>query len=396
MAKTTDTTPDNIVRERPLRGLTIVELGHSVAAPYAGLILVELGARVIKVENPKGGDHARGWGPPFWGDVATSFLCLNRGKDGVTVDFGSADDVRALRALIIEQADAVIQNLRPGILEQFDLTPEALRAERPDLIWCDIGAFGAHGPLSGKPGYDPLAQAATGIMSVTGEGGDRPPVRVGVSLIDMGSGMWTVIGLLASLLGRQSNGKGAHVSTSLYETGLAWMTIPLGAFEAAGEVRRPYGSGVAEIVPYQAFRASDGWLMIAAGNDNLFRKLCQALTLAELSESPAFSTNPARVRNRERLLPIIEAAVARFTVDALCVKLDAAGVPNSPLLTADQVARHPQTEAVGMLGVCDDGVRFAGIPLTFDGTRPRSPARAPKLGEHNSEWLEQAKDASIA
>jgi crotonobetainyl-CoA:carnitine CoA-transferase CaiB-like acyl-CoA transferase len=396
MAKTTDIAPHNIAREKPLHGLTIVELGHSVAAPYAGLILVELGARVIKVENPNGGDHARGWGPPFRGDVATSFLCLNRGKDGVTVDFGSADDVRALRALILEQADAVIQNLRPGILEKFDLTPAALRAERPDLIWCDIGSFGAHGPLSGKPGYDPLAQAATGIMSVTGEGGDRPPVRVGVSLIDMGSGMWTVIGLLASLLGRQSSGKGAHVSTSLYETGLAWMTIPLGAFEAAGEVRRPYGSGVAEIVPYQAFRASDGWLMIAAGNDNLFRKLCQALGLAELSEGPAFSTNPARVRNREQLLPIIDAAVTRFTVDALCAKLDAAGVPNSPLLTVDQVARHPQTEAVGMLAACDDGVRFAGIPLTLDGTRPRSPARAPELGEHNARWLEQAKDASIA
>jgi crotonobetainyl-CoA:carnitine CoA-transferase CaiB-like acyl-CoA transferase len=396
MAKTTDIAPDNIARERPLHGLTIVELGHSVAAPYAGLILVELGARVIKVENPNGGDYARGWGPPFWGDVATSFLCLNRGKDGVTVDFSSADDVRALRALIIEQADAVIQNLRPGILEKIDLTPAALQAEKPDLIWCDIGAFGAHGPLSGKPGYDPLAQAATGIMSVTGEGGDRPPVRVGVSLIDMGSGMWTVIGLLASLLGRQSTGKGSHVSTSLYETGLAWMTIPLCAFEAAGEVRQPYGSGVAEIVPYQAFRASDGWLMIAAGNDNLFRKLCQALALTELAESPAFSTNPARVRNRERLLPVIDAAVARFTVDSLCAKLDAAGVPNSPLLSADQVARHPQTEAVGMLAACDEGVRFAGIPLTFDGTRPRSPARAPKLGEHNGQWLEQAKDASVA
>jgi crotonobetainyl-CoA:carnitine CoA-transferase CaiB-like acyl-CoA transferase len=396
MAKTTDIAPEDIAPGKPLHGLTIVELGHSVAAPYAGLILVELGARVIKVENPQGGDYARGWGPPFWGDVATAFLCLNRGKEGITVDYTRADDVRALRTLILEQADAVIQNLRPGILERFDLTPASLRAQRPDLIWCDIGAFGAHGPLSGKPGYDPLAQAATGIMSVTGEGGERPPVRVGVSLIDMGSGMWTVIGLLASLLGRQSSAQGAHVATSLYETGLAWMTIPLGAFEAAREVRRPYGSGIAEIVPYQAFRAADGWVMIAAGNDNLFRKLCQALGLAELAESPDFSTNPARVRNRGRLLPVIDAAVTRCTVDGLCAKLDAAGVPNSPLLAVDQVACHPQTEAVGMLTACDDGVRLAGIPLTFDGMRPRSRARAPKLGEHNARWLEKAKDESIA
>ena len=303
--------------ERPLAGVTVVELGHSVAAPYAGLILAELGARVIKVENPKGGDYARGWGPPFWEGVATSFLCFNRGKEGIAVDFTRSDHAQALRTLIIEEADAVIQNLRPGILEKFDLTPEALRVEKPSLIWCDIGAFGARGPLAQKPGYDPLAQAATGIMSVTGEGDDRPPVRVGVSLIDMGSGMWTVIGLLASLLARHATGNGTHVSTSLYETGLAWMTVPLAGYEANGEVRRPYGSGTAEIVPYQAFQASDGWLMIAAGNENLFRKLCGALGLAELAASPDFATNEARVRNRDRLVGRIGAAVAGFTVEAL-------------------------------------------------------------------------------
>jgi crotonobetainyl-CoA:carnitine CoA-transferase CaiB-like acyl-CoA transferase len=270
---------------KPLEGITVLELGHSVAAPYAGLILADLGARVIKVENPKGGDYARGWGPPFWKDTASSFLCLNRGKDGITVDFSREEDVRALKKLIIEEADAVIQNLRPGILERFDLTPAILRAEKPSLIWCDIGAFGDRGPLAAKPGYDPLAQASTGIMSVTGEG-DRPPVRVGISLIDMGSGMWTVIGLLASLLARTATGEGAHVATSLYETGLAWMTIPLASYGASGKVGRPYGSGIAEIVPYQAFRTSDGWLMIAAGNDNLFRKLCKAIGLGALAESP--------------------------------------------------------------------------------------------------------------
>src|SRR5262249_2766203 len=185
---------------KPLEGLVVVELGHSVAAPYAGLILADLGARVIKVENPKSGDYARGWGPPFWRDIASCFHGLNRGKEGITADFGDPQDCAALKALILEKADAVIQNLRPGILEKFGLTAEALRVAKPSLIWCDIGAFGAKGPLAGKPGYDPLVQASTGIMSVTGEGGGRPPVRVGVSLIDMGSGMWTVIGLLAALL----------------------------------------------------------------------------------------------------------------------------------------------------------------------------------------------------
>jgi crotonobetainyl-CoA:carnitine CoA-transferase CaiB-like acyl-CoA transferase len=370
--------------DKPLRGITVVELGHSVAAPYAGLILADLGARVIKVENPKSGDYARGWGPPFWNGTATAFHCLNRGKEDVTVDFGDERECRELKSLILTEADAVIQNLRPGILSKFGLTAEALRAEKPELIWCDIGAFGTKGPLASKPGYDPLAQASTGIMSVTGEGG-RPPVRVGVSLIDMGSGMWTVIGLLASLVARNSGGEGRIVSTSLYETGLAWMTVPLAGYAASGEVRKPYGSGTAEIVPYQAFEASDGWLMIAAGNDNLFRKLCAALKLDGLLADPAFATNAARVVNREQLVPQIERAVRQYSVEGLGRLLDEAGVPNAPLLGLDEVAAHPQTHALDMTVRCgSDDIDLVGVPLAFDGTRPRARTPAPALGQHNA------------
>ncbi len=278
----------------------------------------------------------------------------------------------------------MIQNLRPGILSEFGLTAEALRAEKPALIWCDIGAFGSKGPLASKPGYDPLAQASTGIMSVTGEGG-RPPVRVGVSLIDMGSGMWAVIGLLASLVARKSGAEGRIVSTSLYETGLAWMTVPLAGYAASGEVRKPYGSGTAEIVPYQAFEASDGWLMIAAGNDDLFRKLCSALGLDALASDPAFATNAARVVNRERLLPQIGAAVQRYSGEALGKLLDDAGVPNAPLLGIDEVAKHPQTRALDMTVRCDDDdIDLVGIPLAFNGARPRARTPAPTLGQHNA------------
>jgi crotonobetainyl-CoA:carnitine CoA-transferase CaiB-like acyl-CoA transferase len=369
---------------RPLAGVTIVELGHSVAAPYAGLILADLGAHVIKVENPKGGDYARGWGPPFWNDVATAYLCLNRGKTGITVDFSSESEAATLRQLILAKADGVIQNLRPGILERFGLTAEAMRAQKPSLIWCDIGAFGDTGPLAGKPGYDPLAQASTGIMSVTGEG-NRPPVRVGVSLVDMGSGMWTVIGFLSSLLAQRAGGSGAHIATSLYETGLAWMTVPLAGYEGAGDVRKPYGSGTGEIVPYQAFEASDGWLMIAAGNDNLFRRLCKAIGLDELAQHPDYATNKGRVINRERLIGLIAAAVKRFSASELGGVLDAAGVPNAPLLAVDQVAQHPQTSAVGMLEPPAEGApRLAGIPLSINGVRPRADGLAPTLGEHNA------------
>ncbi|HVY42522.1 MAG TPA: CoA transferase [Hyphomicrobiaceae bacterium] len=368
----------------PLEGITVIELGHSVAAPYAGLILADLGARVIKVENPKGGDYARGWGPPFWTDIATAYLCLNRGKIGITVDFSNEADARALKKLILEEADGVIQNLRPGILDKFGLTAEALRSEKPSLIWCDIGAFGSTGPLASKPGYDPLAQASTGIMSVTGEG-NRPPVRVGVSLVDMGAGMWTVIGFLSSLVAQRATGQGARVSTSLFETGLAWMTVPLAGYEGAGDVRKPYGSGTAEIVPYQAFQTSDGWLMIAAGNDNLFRRLCRAIGLDALAEAPEYATNQARVINRETLIPRIAEAVARLGAAELGDMLDKAGVPNAPLLSVDQVARHPQTEAVGMLAPVAEGQpRLVGIPIALDGERPRSSGGAPRLGEHNA------------
>jgi len=368
---------------RPLDGIVVVELGHSVAAPYAGLILADLGARVIKVENPAGGDHARGWGPPFWNGTATAFHCLNRGKESLAVDLSDARQAAALRRLIVG-ADAVIQNLRAGVLGRHGLDYESLQEEAPSLIWVDIGAFGESGPLAAKPGYDPLMQALTGIMSVTGEQA-RDPVRVGVSMVDLGSGMWAVIGLLSRLLARAHGGDGGRVATSLFETGLAWMTIPLAGYAATGDVRRPYGSGVGEIVPYQAFPTTDGLLMIAAGNDGLFRKFLAVLGLEALAAEPAFATNAARVVNRERLLPLLSDKTAIWSREHLAAALDQAGVPNAPIQAVDQVLQHPQTAAVGMVKPSEPGaLPMAGIPVTFDSVRPRALGHAPALGEHNA------------
>ncbi|MBE0560751.1 MAG: CoA transferase [Ochrobactrum anthropi] len=368
-------------KSAPLHGLTVLELGHSVAAPYAGLILAELGARVIKIENPSTGDYARGWGPPFFKEDATAFHALNRGKESLTLDFSDPEQCAHLKKLILG-ADAVIQNLRPGLLTKFGVDVDEMRRQAPGMIWCDIGAFGKTGPLSRKLGYDPLAQASSGIMSITGEA-DRPPVRVGVSLVDMGSGMWTVIGMLAALLERNKNGEGAHIATSLFETGLAWMTIPLAAHAVAGEVRKPHGSGLAEIVPYQAFEAGDGWVMIAAGNDRLFAKLCQALPgLEHLAKDQRFAQNRDRVLLRDELIPQIAAAVAKLTVSELGEKLDAVSVPNCPLLTIDKVWTHPQTEAVGIVTEAD-GQKWIGLPFTIDDARPTSGGSAPTLGAHN-------------
>lgn len=378
---------------RPLEGIVVVEMGHSVAAPYAGLILADLGARVIKVENPGKGDYARSWGPPFWGDTSSSFASLNRGKESVTVDFADPEQAAALRRLILDQADCVIQNLRPGILDRYGLAGEAMMAEKPDLIWCDIGAFGKAGPLASKPGYDPLVQASTGIMSITGEGG-RPPVRVGVSMVDMGAGMWGVIGILSALYARLQGDSGRQVSTSLYETGLGWMMIPLAGYTAAQDVRLPYGSGVAEIVPYQAYPTRDGWLMIAAGNDGLFRKLCAVLDLMELADAPDYATNPARVVNRVPLIAAISARVATYDKDDLAARLDAAGVPNAPLLGVAEVATHPQTEALGVMVECDDSLPLVTVPLSFDGQRPRTTRPAPGLGQHTEAVFGQAPAAT--
>ncbi|WP_312531921.1 CoA transferase, partial [Paracoccus sp. (in: a-proteobacteria)] len=348
-----------------------------------GLILAELGARVIKVENPATGDYARGWGPPFLHEDATAFHALNRGKESVTIDFADPSQLALLRRMI-SSADAVIQNLRPGLLRKFGIEVAQIRLEHPELIWCDIGAFGNGGPLSRKPGYDPLAQATSGIMSVTGEE-NRPPVRVGVSLVDMGSGMWTVIGLLSALIERQKSGQGAHVATSLFETGLAWMTIPLAAHAVSGEVRKPHGSGLAEIVPYQAFEASDGWVMVAAGNDKLFGKLCAAIPgLAELGTDPRFAHNRGRVLLREELVPQISAGLKRLSMSEISAFLDAVQVPNCPLLRIDQVWTHPQTEAVGILAQGGDH-KWVGLPFSIDSHRPTSGGIAPVLGAQDQQ-----------
>src|SRR5947207_8027497 len=220
---------------RPLSGLVVFEIGHSIAAPYAGLLLCELGAEVIKVENPEGGDACRGWGPPFLEGAATCFHAVNRAKAGVTIDLADVEDAARLRALILERGDVVIQNLKYGALDRYGLGAAELVAAKPSLVCCNLGAFGATGPLRDRPGYDPMMQAYGGLMSLLGEDG-RPPVRVSVSIVDMAAGMWSVIGILAALQERGRTGRGGIVDASLYETALAWMAIPLAGYLADGKI----------------------------------------------------------------------------------------------------------------------------------------------------------------
>lgn len=369
----------------PLEGVTVVEICHSVAGPYGGMILAGLGAQLIKVENPDHGDHARGWGPPYWHGTSSVFQSLNRDKLGITCDLGNPEQLRELRQLIIDRADVVIQNLRPGALERYGLSGEELLDEKPSLIFCNLGAFGRCGPLRDKPGYDPLMQAFGGLMSVTGEQG-LGPVRIGPAVVDMGSGMWAVIGIVAALARRRLTGRGAVVDTSLFETAVAWMTVSVAAYLSSGEVRRPMGSGIAEIVPHQAFATSDGYIMVAAGNDGLFRRLAKRLGREEWAEDLRFATNDGRVRHRSELIAAMESIFAGHSTASWSGWLDEAGVPSAPIHSVDEVVAHAQTQALGIIQQAPDvDMRLVGLPLSFDGRRPPLRRVAPNLGEHNDD-----------
>jgi crotonobetainyl-CoA:carnitine CoA-transferase CaiB-like acyl-CoA transferase len=379
---------------RPLSGLVVVEIGHSVAAPYAGMILGELGALVIKVENPKGGDPARGWGPPFSGEAATAFHAFNRSKRGIAVDLANAQAVVPLRRLIRERADILIHNLKFGTLERYGLGAGSLLAEKPSLVVCNIGAFGTAGPLRDRPGYDPMMQAYGGLMSLLGEDG-RPPVRVTVSIIDIATAMWAVIGILAKVAQRRETGRGGIVDASLYETTLAWMSLPIAAYLASGEVPARWGSGIEQIVPYQAFAAADGHLMVAAGNDNLFSRLAVAVGRPSLALDPRFRSNKDRVENRASLVPILEDVFARQPIAQWRERLDAAGIPNAPIRPIDEVVADAQTAALGIIqaapaAAAGTDLSLVGLPLSFDGVRPPFAKRAPGLGEDDAEFLDPA------
>jgi crotonobetainyl-CoA:carnitine CoA-transferase CaiB-like acyl-CoA transferase len=375
---------------RPLSGVTVIEIGHSVAAPYAGMILGELGAEVIKVENPKGGDPCRGWGPPFTGDTATAFHAFNRAKRGITIDLADPSQADKLRALIRDRADVLIHNLKYGTLDRYGLSAEMLTTEKPSLVWCNLGAFGSTGPMRDRPGYDPMMQAYGGLMSLLGEDG-RPPVRVGVSIIDIATGMWSVIGILAALQERHRTGRGGVVDTSLYETTLAWMTLPISAYLANGEIPTRHGSGIEQIVPYQAFETADGFMMVAAGNDNLFRRLCAAIGRPGLAEEARFRTNAERVLNRRELVPILSDLFRTAPMAVWAERLDAAGIPNSPIQTLDRVVTDAQTAALGIIQqwAGSPALSLVGLPLSFDGTRPAFAKTAPRLGEDNTETADR-------
>jgi crotonobetainyl-CoA:carnitine CoA-transferase CaiB-like acyl-CoA transferase len=374
----------------PLAGIVVVELGHSVAAPFAGQILGDLGAEVIKIEK-RDGDDARRWGPPFWEGASSSFQPLNRNKKSAVCELRDPQQLAALKQLILERADIVLQNLRPGQVGELGLDAATLMADKPGLIFCNLGAFGNAGPYKDRPGYDPLMQAFSGIMSTTGEAG-RAPVRVGASIVDMGTGMWAVIGVLSALHTRRDSGKGSVVDVSLFETAAGYVSLFAAQYQSSGELPTRQGSGANGIVPYRAYATRDSELVVAAGSDGLFRRLAQVLGRPEWLDDARFVSNPERVAHQTELYAMIETEMAKRGNAEWIALLDDAGIPCSPVQTIAEMIAHEQTRALGLMQpVPDSAMTFVGLPVSFDGARPALRRRPPKLGEHTDEFIKPAK-----
>ncbi len=376
----------------PLSGVKIIELGQNLAGPYAGFILACMGAEVIKVERPGGGDDARGWGPPFVDeDTSAIFNAVNANKSSITVDLKDADQLAWLKRQVAD-VDVVLQNLRPGVVDQLGLDGQTLTAANPTLVYCNLSAFGAVGPMKHLPGMEPMVQAISSLMFLSGQP-DAPPYRVGTHILDHGTGMWAAMGILAGLVRRAATGQGGVVDASLFETGLGWVATHFARYKAGGGMPQRHPTGSAGVVPFQAFETSNGPLVIAAANDRLFAKLAIALGKPAWIDDPRYATNRDRAANAETLLPAIGEIIATDSKGAWIDKLEAAGVPCAPVHNLEETLAMPQVAALNIVqDVPDLPIPLMSIPLSFDGDRPPLRRRAPAVGADNARLGPDAKE----
>jgi crotonobetainyl-CoA:carnitine CoA-transferase CaiB-like acyl-CoA transferase len=373
----------------PLAGVRVLDLSRILSGPFATMIFADLGADVIKLENTTTGDDTREWAPPYQGDQSAYFLSVNRNKRGVAVDL-KTEQGREIALRLAERADVVMENFRPGTADRLGLGYEQLSTLNPGLIYASISGFGQTGPYASEPGYDAIAQALGGLMSVTGEA-DGEPVRVGNSVADLGAAMWAAIGILAALHSRHTTGRGEWIDISLLDGQIASLTYLAGGYFASGEVPRRYGSAHPSIVPYQAMRTGDGHLMVAVGNDALWRRFAPLVGLAELVDDPRFATNPQRVANRTELIERIETALAAKGSSEWAEELARAGIPAGPINSIGAALAHPQVRWRDMVLTTEHPtagtLRMAGSPIKlsrYTATVRRPP---PTLGEHTDEVL---------
>jgi crotonobetainyl-CoA:carnitine CoA-transferase CaiB-like acyl-CoA transferase len=366
----------------PLAGVKVAEFANNIAGPYAGYILAMLGADVLKIERPEGGDDARAWGPPFWKDTSATFQCLNVNKKGITLDLKAADDIAWVKDYI-ESCDVLIHNLRPGVMDELGLGSAGLRERNPRLVYCSLSAFGPKGPMQKNGGYEPMVQAFSGLFSVNGYP-DRPGVRIGTSVLDLGSAVWAALGCITGLLQRERTGKGCVVDASLYETALGLLTVHFARFQAGGLLPERHPSGSLAVVLFQAIDASDGQVIVAAANDRLWAKFSTEIGHPEWAQDPRYRTNADRHANKEGLVEAVTAIMRQKTREEWVARLQKAGVPCAPINDLTHMKAHPQTAALEMVQrVPEIDLDLMSLPLTFGGERPRIRTRAPRLGEHN-------------
>ena len=387
-------TDANAAAIAPLTGIRVADFSQNLAGPFAAQILGDLGADVIKVEPP-GGDPARQWGPPFVGGQSALFQVVNRNKRSVVLDL-KTDSGRARALTLATGSDVVIQALRHGAADRLGIGAERVRAANPAVIYVSVTAYGPDGPLRDEPGYDPLMQARSGLMSVTGAPGGEP-ARSGTSIVDLATGMWTAIAVMGALMERRSTGRGCHVTTSLLDTSLAWMSYHLTGYLATGVLPGPMGTSIGMIAPYQAFPCTDGSVMIAAGNDDIFGRLCDALGLAR-SRNSDYADNASRVANSERLAELISERTRRYSVEALLRLLSEQRVPAAPIHDVASALHDPQTACSGMLRPCDHPVAAdyvdVAMPVMWDGRRAALRRVPPAAGEHQRELFPETEGGS--
>jgi crotonobetainyl-CoA:carnitine CoA-transferase CaiB-like acyl-CoA transferase len=369
----------------PLEGVRVLDLSRVLAGPYATMLLADLGADVIKVERVDGGDETRGWGPPFQGGEASYFLSVNRGKRSCALDLGSDAD-RELLLRLSEGADVFVENFRVGGADKLGVGFEAIRSRRPDIVYCSVTGFGSGREPTDRPGYDFLAQAESGLMSITGL---EDPVKVGVAIVDVVAGLHLTSAILAALRGRDRNGEAQRIEVSLLDAGVSSLVNVAANALATGEEPRRWGNAHPNIVPYQTFRAEDGWLVVAVGNDRAFGALCRTLGLERLSSDDRFATNSKRVANREALVSILADRIAERPAGFWVERLDAAGVPAGQIrgvldaIRAGEAAGESMTFRLPHPRAGDlDQVK---PPFNFNGHRPTATAPPPLLGQHTEQ-----------
>jgi len=381
----------------PLAGIRVLDLTRVLAGPYCTMFLGDLGAEVVKVEQPGIGDDTRGWGPPFAGGESAYFLCTNRNKKSLTVDLKSADGIALVRRLA-ERADVLIENFRPGALERLGLGEKELRKINPRLVYASLSGFGADGPMADIPGYDLIVQAWGGLMSVTGTA-ESGPLKVGVAIIDLVAGLMLGKSIVAALYAREKIGVGQKIDTSLLEAEVAALINAGSNYLIGGKIPGRWGNAHPTIVPYQSFRTADNFLVLGAASEAIWQRLCPALECGELAEDPRFAKNADRVEHRQELIALLEKKFLSRTTAAWVAALTAADVPCAPVQTIDQVFAAPQVLHRNMLVEVEHPtagtLKLAGIPVKFSATPASVRLPPPLLGQHSADVLSSWLGMSI-